>query len=66
MDNNEITEERLIQLGWRKIGNSFYNHGRAITHFDGKFQAWADGKHSIVKTTNEIQIFTSQDTKKPG
>lgn len=65
MENTEITEARLIASGWKKIGNTFYNNGKAITHFDSKFEYWNDGKHFHVKQMSEIQYINSEAQKKP-
>jgi len=64
MDNVEITEDRLTKNNWRKIGNTFYRNGKAITHFDGKFQVWVNGEYHHVKTMQEIQNFSEIGTKK--
>lgn len=64
MDNNEITEEKLKKASWTKVGNTFYNRGRAITHFDGKFQCWSQGEYHEVKTFAEVTFYSEQNTKK--
>lgn len=64
MDNVEITEDKLTKSNWKKIGNTFYRNGKAITHFDAKFQVWANGEYHHVKTMQEIQNFSEIGTKK--
>jgi hypothetical protein len=60
MNNLEITETRLMERGWKKVGNTFYRSGKAVTHFENKFQVWTDGAYHQVKTIQEIQVFVGE------
>lgn len=68
MENVEITESRLLQSGYTKVGNTFYRNKHAVTHFENKFQIWADADYRVIKTMQELQVFSGESVgiKKPG
>lgn len=66
MNNIDITESLLQKKGWSKVGNTFYRNGKALSHFDGKFQVWNNGQYHTVKTFEEIQFVLDQAQKKPS